>query len=84
MWGRAIHQASGRRPGDTVQIMQGHVYVNGSPLPKPYVSEPVAKEIAPVTVPRAYYLLLGDNRNHTEDSRSWGPLPRDRTIGKLF
>ena len=71
-------------PEDTVQIIEGQVYVNGSPLPKPYVSEPSTQEMAPVTVPAAHYFLLGDNRNHTEDSRSWGPLPRDRIIGKVL
>lgn len=71
-------------PGDIVQITGGQVYVNGSPLAEPYVTEPASQDMAPVTVPPGRYFLLGDNRNRTQDSRTWGPLPRDRITGKVL
>ena len=71
-------------PGDTIAIIGGQVYVNGSPLPEPYVTEPSTQDIAPVTVPKGHYFLLGDNRNQTNDSRDWGPLPRNRITGKML
>lgn len=71
-------------PGDTIQIIRGEVYVNGSPLPEPYLREPSTHDMAPLTVPSGHYFFLGDNRNQTNDSRDWGPLPRDRIIGKVL
>ena len=71
-------------PGDTIQIIGGQVYVNGSPLAEPYLTEPSTPDIAPVNVPTGHYFLLGDNRNQTNDSRDWGPLPRNRITGKML
>ena len=71
-------------PGDTIQITQGVVFVNGSPLPEPYVQTLTKQDMAPVTVAPNSYFFLGDNRNQTEDSRSWGPLPQDRIKGRVW
>lgn len=71
-------------PGDTVQIIAGDVYVNHEKLDEPYVldeyrdREPMALE----TVPPDRYFVLGDHRNSSSDSRSWGFVPRDDIYGK--
>ncbi len=71
-------------PGDVIWIRGGVVYVNGAPLLEPYVAEPATRDMAQVTVPPGNYFFLGDNRNHTEDSRSWGPVPQDRIAGRVL
>ncbi len=75
--------------GDTVQIdfEAGAVYLNGHRLEEPYTAGPtyLAGDIPfPVTVPRGYYFVLGDNRNHSQDSRSsvLGLVPEEDIEGK--
>ncbi len=61
-------------PGDTVDIVNGQVFLNGSdtPLDEPYIREPMIPE-APMhfEVPEDSYLMLGDNRNYSLDARRW-------------
>jgi len=75
--------------GDTVQIdfEAGMVFVNGQLLEEPYISEKthLAGDIAfPVTVPQGCCFVLGDNRNHSQDSRSsaLGFVPLEDIEGK--
>lgn len=68
-------------PGETVEIKSGQVYVNGSALNEPYIAAP-AKQWNPVVVPPDSYLVLGDNRNNSFDSRYWGFVPRSDIIGR--
>ena len=77
--------------GDTVQIdfEGGLVFVNGQRLEEPYVQEAthLSGDIAfPVTVPEGCCFVLGDNRNHSQDSRSsvLGFVPREDIEGKVF
>ncbi len=69
-------------PGDTLQIAAGQVILNGQPLPEPYIAESPRYEMPAVTVPSGYVFVLGDNRNDSNDSHVWGPLPRQNLIGK--
>lgn len=78
------------RGGDTVQIdfETGMVFVNGQLLEEPYISEAthLSSDICfPVTVPRGCYFVLGDNRNHSQDSRSstLGFVPLEDIEGKV-
>jgi signal peptidase I len=87
-------------PGETVELRQKKVYVNGAPLDEPYVHflEPpsggsaeseitsldVRERYGPVTVPDNHYFVMGDNRDNSQDSRYWGFLPRDYVKGKAL
>ena len=59
-------------PGETVEIVDGKVYINGSdtPLEEPYLPEPMEGSYGPYTVPEGSYFMLGDNRNNSTDGRS--------------
>lgn len=71
-------------PGETVEIRDGRVYVDGVQLEEPYLTEPMQANMAPRTIGAGEYFVLGDNRNHSSDSRSWGSLPGDNVIGKAW
>lgn len=70
-------------PGDEVDIRDSKVYLNGKMLDEPYVKgETFQREIAfPVTVPKDKYLVLGDNREVSKDSRSFGFIERCQIEG---
>jgi len=62
-------------PLETVEIRHGMVYVNGDPLPEPYVpSRYEAQSSGPIRVPSESYFVMGDNRNSSYDSRVFGPV----------
>lgn len=70
-------------PGETVEIRDSTVYINGVPLQEDYVtSEPYA-DMEPVLVPEDHVFVMGDNRAHSMDSRASyiGPVSRDAIIG---
>jgi len=71
-------------PGETVEIKKGLVYINGEPLSEPYISSPPRYTMRKVEVPQGYCFVLGDNRNNSNDSHIWGPLPQDNIIGKVW
>lgn len=69
-------------PGDRVWIANGIVYVNGTPLQEPYLAETPSGDLQERVIPEGFVFLLGDNRNDSSDSRSWGPLPVGQIIGR--
>ena len=72
-------------PGDTIEVRDGQLYVNGVPQPEPYVNGTDAGEdVAPVTVGAGQYYMMGDNRYESCDSRRWGTVPRENLIGPVF
>jgi signal peptidase I len=68
-------------PGDTVRVDDGKVYVNDVPLVEPYIAAPPRYENTWV-VPENSLFVLGDNRNSSSDSHSWGMVPMKNVIGK--
>jgi signal peptidase I len=72
-------------PGETVEIQGGHVYINGELLDEPFLTEEMrsGREIS-VTVPPLHVYVLGDNRNHSNDSRTFGPVPLENVVGRAW
>lgn len=76
-------------PGDTLDIIDGKVYLNGSdtPLDEPYLRETVIPE-APMhfEIPEDSYFMMGDNRNFSADSRRWNNtyVKRDKILAKVY
>lgn len=58
-------------PGETVEIKDGAVYINGKALKEDYLKEEMRGEYGPYVVPAESYFMLGDNRNSSADSRKW-------------
>ena len=71
-------------PGDTVEIKDRAVYVNGVRLNEPYIVDSPRYTMAKVDVPAGEYFVLGDNRNHSNDSHYGWYLPRGNIIGKAW
>jgi signal peptidase I len=76
-------------PGDTLSIRNGHPVVNGVPqTDEPFInpcgSAEACNKPKPITIPPDYYFMMGDNRGASDDSRFWGPVPKDWIIGEAF
>lgn len=74
-------------PGEMVQVAVEQTFVNGKRLAEPYIRLPrkvaMAGRSAPLIVPKDNYFVLGDNRLNSVDSRSFGPVPRERILGVI-
>lgn len=76
-------------PGDTIEIRDTLVYVNGDLLDEPYINEPCTENRCSdnlVTLAADEYYVLGDNRNRSRDSRAtnFGSVTREHIVGKVF
>ena len=68
-------------PGDTVEINNGYVYINGEPLEEDYLAEAPRYYFEEITVPAGCYFLLGDNRNYSNDAHLWlDPFVTEKSI----
>lgn len=71
--------------GDTIEIRGNAVYVNGSMVDEPYLADNVRmQDFGPLQVPAEHVFVMGDNRNQSEDSRRFGPVPESDIIGRAF
>jgi signal peptidase I len=72
--------------GDEVSVRGGRLFVNGEPQREPYVNKkyPDRSFYAPTTVPRDHVFAMGDNRANSQDSRVFGPLPKENIEGEAF
>jgi signal peptidase I len=75
-------------PGDRISIQDGHVILNGrrqdEDFARPCGGGSDCDFPREVTVPADHYFMMGDNRGASDDSRFWGPVPRDWIIGGAF
>jgi len=85
-------------PGETIELKNKKIYVNGQGLDEPYVhfltppsndyqevtSFDLRERFGPVTVPADHYFVMGDNRDNSQDSRYWGFLPRSYVKGRAL
>ncbi len=72
------------KPGQTVQVTNGIVYINRQPLPEKYILESPNYELPPMIAPVNSYFVMGDNRNDSFDSHVWGFLPQHEIIGRAY
>lgn len=73
--------------GDHIKIEEGKVYLNGEELNEPYLRDGIETEsnlFTDITVPEGYIFVMGDNRPHSTDSRSFGCIPVEKVESKVW
>lgn len=78
-------------PGETVMVKEGRVYINDKQLGEDYLppnyvtsEKSFLREGVPYKVPDGYYMVFGDNRDFSSDSREWGPITQKAIVGRAF
>lgn len=77
-------------PGETIEVKEGVLYVNGTIVEEPFLSEErtvrfnkASNNFGPIVIPEGEYFVMGDNRDNSNDSRSVGTITEDMVIGKV-
>lgn len=71
-------------PGDKVEIIEGVVWVNGKPTDERYLQYRDTFNMGEFRLKAADYFVLGDNRTGSNDSRAWGPVPKENILGRVW
>ncbi len=83
-------------PGETLEVRDKHVFIDGHAIEEPYLEDQKPSfgfgglamdrrdNYGPIAIPDAHYFMMGDNRDNSQDSRFWGPLPHAYVKGKAF
>lgn len=77
-------------PGETIEVKDNAIWVNGQPVPEPYIPEENFTRPGAYTSDRKItlgpneYFVCGDNRPHSSDSRAWGPITTNEIVGKAI
>ena len=71
--------------GDTIEIRANTVFINGIAIDESYLTRSVRMpDFGPLQIPPGHVFIMGDNRNQSEDSRRFGPIPESSIIGRAF
>jgi signal peptidase I len=70
-------------PGERFRIVRGQVYINGTPLPEPYVRDRQPWEVPEVTLTASEYFVIGDNRGMRAADHTFGRVDVARIIGRV-
>jgi signal peptidase I len=70
--------------GETVEVINGQVFINDEPLDEPFRPQPGSYNMPPMTVEAGRLFVLGDNRNNSNDSHNWGTLPIENIVGRAW
>jgi signal peptidase I len=78
-------------PGQTVMVKGGHVYIDGKLLQEDYLTSDIVTNAGQFLLEGESYVVqpgelmaFGDNRDHSSDSRDWGPVPEQNIVGRVF
>jgi signal peptidase I len=78
-------------PGESITVKDGSVYINDNRLEENYLPSSFQtgpgsylREGRTVEIPQGEYIMMGDNRPHSRDSREFGPIPRESIVGRAF
>lgn len=78
-------------PGERIKISQCHIYINGMTLEEQYLDNDSCTtggqwlaENQEIAIPDGYYFLMGDNREHSSDSRDFGPMAKGKIVGRAW
>jgi signal peptidase I len=72
-------------PGETLQVSNGQVLINGQSITEPYMKDPrINQDTPPQTIPADRVFVMGDNRNNSSDSRGFGPVPLTDIVGRAW